>query len=130
MIRGDGAGRQDEISAPFVERRTYRRRRLMDIARLLPILGALLFLMPLMWPDPDPYPAPGSHGGMAMSSAIIYIFVVWAILIAVSLAFGEAVRRWAEHWTAGGHSEAEPYQAPDAAVGSGTEQGSAEAPRD
>lgn len=130
MIRGDGAGRQDEISAPFVERRTYRRRRLMDIARLLPILGALLFLMPLMWPDPDPYPAPGSHGGMPMSSAITYIFVVWALLIAVSVAFGAAVRRWAEHWTAGGHFEGEPYQAQGPAAGAAADQDSAEAPRD
>lgn len=100
--RGDGAGRQGEITAPFVERRTYRRRRLMDTARLLPILGAVLFAVPLMWPDPDPYPAPGSHGGMRMSSAITYIFLVWAGLIIVSIAFGAAVRRWAEHWTAGG----------------------------
>ena len=97
MIRGDGAGRQDEITAPFVERRTYRRRRLMDIARLLPILGAVLFAVPLMWPDPDPYPAPGSQGGMRMSSAITYVFLVWAGLIAISLAFAEAVRHWAEH---------------------------------
>jgi hypothetical protein len=107
MIRGDGAGRQDEITAPFVERRTYRRRRLMDIARLLPILGAVLFAIPLMWPDPDPYPAPGSHGGMRMSSAITYVFLVWAGLIAISFGFGEAVRHWAAHWTAGGHSEAD-----------------------
>jgi hypothetical protein len=101
-MRGDGAGQQDESNSPFVERRTYRRRRLMDIARLLPILGALLFAVPLMWPNPDPYPAPDSQGGMATSAAIAYIFVVWGGLIAASLAFGAAVRLWAGHWTEGG----------------------------
>ncbi|EAQ45839.1 hypothetical protein MED193_05589 [Roseobacter sp. MED193] len=101
-MRADGAGRQDEPNSPFVERRTYRRRRLMDIARLLPILGALLFTVPLMWPNPDPYPAPGNQAGMATSAAITYIFVVWGGLIALSFAFGVAVRLWAGHWTEGG----------------------------
>ncbi|PCJ04733.1 MAG: hypothetical protein COB16_17840 [Rhodobacteraceae bacterium] len=98
--RGDeGRGRQQ--SALFVERKTYRRRRLMDIARLLPLLGALLFLVPLMWPNPDPYPAPDSSGGIPMSEAITYMFVVWILLILASLAFGSAVGRWAENWTEG-----------------------------
>lgn len=102
MSRGGGAGGGGiRHSALFVERKTYRRRRLMDIARLLPLLGALLFLVPLMWPDPDPYPAPDTSGGMPMSEAITYIFVVWTLLILGSLAFGVAVRRWAENWTEG-----------------------------
>ena len=58
----------------YLERRTYRRRRIMDAARLLPILGLLLFLVPLFWaPDPA-QPAATSRG-------MIYIFVVWAALI-------------------------------------------------
>ena len=101
-MRGDGAGHQSEPNSPFVERRTYRRRRLMDMARLLPILGALLFAVPLMWPNPDPYPAPDTHGGMMTSAAITYIFLVWGGLILASLAFGVAVRIWAGHWTEGG----------------------------
>ncbi|CUH86174.1 hypothetical protein PH5382_00081 [Phaeobacter sp. CECT 5382] len=105
LMRGDGAGHEGEPNAPFVERRTYRRRRLMDIARLLPILGALLFTVPLMWPNPDPYPAPDTHGGMATSAAITYIFVVWAGLIAASFVFGVAVQLWAGHWTEGGSAE-------------------------
>lgn len=102
MIRGDGAGSRDELGSPFVDRRTYRRRRLMDLARLLPIFGALAFAVPLLWPDPDPYPAPGSHGGLALSTAITYLFVVWALLILMVFGFGIAVQRWAGHWTAGG----------------------------
>ena len=80
----------------------------MDIARLLPILGALLFAVPLMWPNPDPYPAPDTHAGMPTSVAIIYIFVVWAGLIAVSFVFGVAVRLWAGHWTEGGRLDEQP----------------------
>lgn len=75
----------------------------MDIARLVPVIGALLFAVPLMWPDPDPYPAPDTSGAMPMSSAITYVFLVWAALIGFSYAFGVAVRRWADHWT--GESE-------------------------
>lgn len=96
---GESRGRRN--AALFVERRTYRRRRLMDISRILPLIGALLFLVPLMWPSRDIYPAPGTGGGVAMSEAITYFFVVWAVLILASFAFGSAVRRWAENWTEG-----------------------------
>ena len=70
MSRGDGAEDEGETAAPVVARKTYRRRRLMDVARLLPVLGALLFAVPLMWPDPDPYPAPDSVSGMPLSQAM------------------------------------------------------------
>jgi hypothetical protein len=101
MSRAGGVAPSSRSSAQFVERKTYRRRRLMDIARLLPLLGALLFLVPLMWPAADPKLAPGTATGMAMSDAFIYMFVVWGLLILASLGFGFAVRRWAEHWTGG-----------------------------
>ncbi|APG46692.1 hypothetical protein [Phaeobacter porticola] len=104
MIRGDGAEDEGETAAPFVARKTYRRRRLMDVAKLLPVLGALLFAVPLMWPDADPYPAPDSVSGMPLSQAMIYILVVWAGLILASFFFAMAVRRWAEHWTEGGET--------------------------
>ena len=114
-MRSDAAGppddprpddpRLDEPQGAFVERRTYRRRRLMDAARLLPILGALMLAVPLLWPNPDPYPAPGSHGGMPLSSAIAYIFMVWGGLICASFLFGLAVQRWAGHWTKGASGE-------------------------
>ena len=120
MIRGDGAGHRDELGSPFVERRTYRRRRLMDIARLLPVLGAMLFAVPLLWPDADPYPAPDSPGSLPMSTAVTYLFGVWAVLIGLLIGFGFAVQRWADHWTAGGadmQSDAQGDQAQDTASG-------------
>ncbi|MBU3035172.1 hypothetical protein [Tritonibacter mobilis] len=99
MIRSDGAGSKDELRTPFVERRTYRRRRLMDIARLAPLIGALLFLVPLLWPERHLSEGGGHDAGSSMSTAMIYIFGVWIGLILFSVAFSVAVRLWAVHWT-------------------------------
>ncbi len=87
------------MRAPFVERRTYRRRRLMDIARLAPLIGALLFMVPLLWPRQEVGPAAELASGTSMSSAMIYIFSVWVGLVLFSAGFSVAVRRWAVHWT-------------------------------
>ncbi|MGR3757732.1 MAG: hypothetical protein ACU0AT_10965 [Tranquillimonas sp.] len=56
----------------YLERRSYRRRRLADAARLLPVLGAGLFAFPLLW-----------GGGAAGSTALrgLYLFAVWGALI-------------------------------------------------
>lgn len=62
----------------FLERRTYRRRRLTDAARLLPVVGLLLFLVPLLW-------APDRTDTAATASTTIYVFAVWAGLIAAAL---------------------------------------------
>ncbi len=62
----------------FLERRSYRQRRVRDAARLLPLLGVVLWLMPLMFAaDGDPAPT---------SRAMIYIFGVWLGLIAAAAA--------------------------------------------
>lgn len=74
----------------FLERQSYRRRRLTDAARLLPILGSALIALPLLWPGSD---APDD--GVALSSAILYIFACWGLLILLSLAFGFAAGRMA-----------------------------------
>jgi hypothetical protein len=79
--------------AVFLEHQSYRRRRLMDGARLLPLLGAGLFAVPLLWPKAKI--AGESDGLVAMSDAITYVFVVWGALIGVSALFGFGVRYWA-----------------------------------
>ncbi|SEO15940.1 hypothetical protein SAMN04490248_10255 [Salinihabitans flavidus] len=63
--------------ALFLERRSYRRRRLTDMIRALPVVGALLWAVPLLWPLEG-------EGTVRTSDAIIYIFSVWAGLIVVS----------------------------------------------
>ncbi|KUJ76184.1 hypothetical protein AVO45_12770 [Ruegeria marisrubri] len=72
----------------FLERQSYRRRRLADAARLLPILGAGLFAIPLLWPA-----EPGEADPVTMSSAITYVFLCWAFLIVAGAAFGVAAKR-------------------------------------
>lgn len=58
----------------FVKPTTYRWRRRVDAARVLPVIGLGLLIIPLLW---------GTEGDAAvpMSRAVIYIFGVWAVLI-------------------------------------------------
>jgi hypothetical protein len=57
----------------FLHRDTYRRRRIMDAARLLPLFGTALLLMPLLWAD--------DH---ATASGAVYLFLAWFVLIAAA----------------------------------------------
>ncbi len=67
--------------AEFVARDTYRRRRMIDAAGLLPVLGALLFLVPLLWIGAQV----GEPGGAPRTSHVmLYLFAVWAILVVLS----------------------------------------------
>ena len=93
--RGSGGIRADQAEAQSQERRTALRRRLMDISKLLPVLGMLLFAVPLLWPAGN---GEGSEP-VTMSAAITYIFLAWAVLVVLSLCFSLAVGFWASHWT-------------------------------
>jgi len=68
----------------FLARTTYRQRRLRDAARLLPLLGAVLVAIPLLWPR-------GGETAAATSSAIIYVFVVWVVLIALAFVLAVSI---------------------------------------
>ena len=70
----------------FLERRTYRRRRLTDAAYLLPVLGLLLLLGPLLFA-----PEPGSR--TATASVTIYVFGVWAGLIVLAAVIARRLSR-------------------------------------
>jgi hypothetical protein len=61
----------------FLARGPYRQRRIRDAARLLPILGVILWLIPLLWTR-------GGPDGTKTSTALIYVFSVWAIVIVLS----------------------------------------------
>lgn len=67
----------------FLERKGYRQRRVRDMARLMPFVGALLWGVPILWAPP------GEHG-IVTSRAILYIFAVWIVLVLVTL----VVTRW------------------------------------
>jgi hypothetical protein len=60
----------------FLPPEGYRQRRIRDAARLLPVAGIALLLVPLLWTRSD------EPGGVENSSALIYVFAVWAALIA------------------------------------------------
>jgi len=66
----------------FLERRTYRRNRLQDAARLLPILGAVLFFAPIFIRDTGA--APAGSDGSDLSQWLIYFFVIWIGLIVIT----------------------------------------------
>lgn len=83
--------------ALFLERYSYRRRRLADISRLLPLFGVLGLLVPLLWTGADATSViAGNEVAMPMSRAITYIFALWALLIAAAVLFGFAARHWGE----------------------------------
>lgn len=63
----------------FVERRAYRRRRLADAASLLPVLGGVLFGLPLLW-----YGAPQGLMATRTTTVMLYVFGVWGGLAVLS----------------------------------------------
>jgi bacteriorhodopsin len=74
----------------FLKRRSYRRRRLMDAVRMLPLLCMLLWLVvPTMWPNS----AAGQGAQTPLSTAIWYLFLIWMLAIAASFALWRRVRR-------------------------------------
>jgi hypothetical protein len=61
----------------FLARASYRQRRLQDLARLLPVLAAVLFVMPLIWKL-------AGNEGRGTSDVMIFLFVIWSGLIAIA----------------------------------------------
>jgi len=57
----------------FLARQSYRRRRMMDLSRMLPLVGFFLFLMPLLWP------------GKGTAGTGLYLFAVWLGLIVLAV---------------------------------------------
>jgi len=61
----------------FLARRSYRRRRVMDAARMLPVVGGFLVALPILW-------RPAETPGGETASGVVYLFTVWALLIAAA----------------------------------------------
>lgn len=68
----------------FVERQSYRRRRIMDGARILPVVGFVLMLLPVLWTQ---------GGRMGTAGEAIYVFVLWLSLIVVAALLSRQLRR-------------------------------------
>ena len=69
----------------FLARASYRQRRLRDAALLLPVLGAVLFCVPLLWPQNGP-------DGQSSARALIYVFGAWAALIVCTFVLSRMLR--------------------------------------
>ncbi len=70
----------------FLERDLYRRRRVIDAAKLLPILGLALFLLPVLTMDL------GQPAHVSTSGRLIYFFSVWFFLIAIAFVLSRWLR--------------------------------------
>lgn len=69
----------------FLAPASYRRRRLRDAARVLPVFGAVLLLLPVLW-------APGESGRRETAGDGIYLFVVWIAVIAAAALLASPLR--------------------------------------
>ncbi|SNR27020.1 hypothetical protein [Paracoccus sediminis] len=67
----------------FLERASFRRRRLGDAARVLPVLAAALILVPVWW----------MPGQVSFAGGAVWLFGLWAALIAAIWALHRALRR-------------------------------------
>ena len=68
----------------FLKRRSYRHRRMRDLARLLPVVGVFLFLVPILW-------APGQTPRADTAPDGLFVFGVWAGLIVVAALLAPAL---------------------------------------
>lgn len=69
---------------PDPERGLYRRRRLIDMARLLPLLGVVLILLPLLW-------QPAEQGERVTVPLVWFLFSVWLGLIGAAFLLTRAL---------------------------------------
>jgi len=89
------AGRSTERPARtgpiFLERSNYRYRRLTDAVRFLPVMGAILWMVPLLW----------TRGETMNSAALLYVFGIWLVLVVVAalLARGLGPAGWSDEPT-------------------------------
>lgn len=94
----------------FVERKKYRRRRLMDAARILPVAGFVLFMLPVLWAQGE---------GTGIAGEALYLFLVWAVLIVGAALIARALSQGAapEASRAAAAAEAPPWAADLAQTG-------------
>lgn len=68
----------------FLAPASYRRRRLADASRILPIFGIILLFLPLMWTKTSELRLTSGH--------VIYFFGVWLFLVVIAAAFAPGLK--------------------------------------
>ncbi len=69
----------------FLARQSYRRRRLHDMARFLPVLGTFLMILPMLWGEDDSDIRNTASDG-------IYLLIIWIGLIGVAALLSRGLR--------------------------------------
>ncbi|KPP87907.1 MAG: hypothetical protein HLUCCA08_15830 [Rhodobacteraceae bacterium HLUCCA08] len=69
----------------FLERRSYRQRRMRDAGRILPVFALVFCLLPLIWPRQ------GGADGLT-STGLMYLFGLWIVLIVLAAALSRVLR--------------------------------------
>ena len=69
----------------FLQRASYRQRRLRDAAKLMPFAGMILWAIPLAW-------ARGDGSNDMGTAGLIYVFGVWVLLIILTALLASRVR--------------------------------------
>ncbi|WP_296417420.1 hypothetical protein [Pseudooctadecabacter sp.] len=69
----------------FLDRASYRQRRMRDAARILPVFAAIMMVLPLMWPR-------GSEGQSLTSNGMLYLFGLWFVLVVLAFAVSRVLR--------------------------------------
>ena len=77
-----------KASALFLARSLYRKRRLSDAAKLLPIFGAVLLLLPLLWVHQS---APERS---STATNWVYLFIVWSFLILAAACLAKSLNKF------------------------------------
>ncbi len=73
-------------TALFLARASYRQRRLRDAALLVPVLGVILWIVPLLW-------SAAPDGAPTGRFAIVYIFGAWVLLIILTAFISKSLRQ-------------------------------------
>ncbi|MEN8895501.1 MAG: hypothetical protein ABF248_05355 [Yoonia sp.] len=66
--------------AAFLAKDRYRKRRMRDLARAVPVIGGILLMLPLLWSNDT-----------LNSTAIVYVFAVWVLLIVLAAVISRLV---------------------------------------
>jgi hypothetical protein len=69
----------------FLQRASYRQRRVRDAAKLIPFVGIVLWALPMSW-------AQSANEGQVGSEGLIYIFAVWVVLIVLAAILASRIR--------------------------------------